>query len=43
MTEGVCRYLKEVYNIELNIPLEVEVTTSDNWNDSEAWREEYLK
>jgi len=38
----VVEYLKKVYDIDFNVPLEVEVQMSENWNDSQAWREEYL-
>lgn len=41
-TEGVYDYLNKIYGIDLNIPLETEVTTSTNWADSESWIEKYL-
>ena len=35
-------YLEKVYGIDFNVPLEVEVVTELNWNDSEEWQHEYL-
>lgn len=42
MAEGVYIYLDKVYNINLDIPLETEITVSSHWADTASWREEYL-
>ncbi|MCP5005494.1 MAG: hypothetical protein GY941_16385 [Planctomycetes bacterium] len=36
-------YLKKVYDVEFNVPLEAECEFNRNWADSESWRREYLK
>ena len=38
----VLDYLKKVYDIDFNVPLEVEIKLATNWSDSEYWREKYL-
>lgn len=38
----VYEYLKRVYEVDFNIPLEAEAEFNKNWNDSEDWRQEYL-
>ena len=38
----VYKYLKEVYGVDFNVPLEAEVKMSENWSDSEFWRSKYL-
>ena len=35
-------YLRRVYNVEFNVPLEAEVSLKSNWSDSEDWKQEYL-
>jgi len=42
-TDVVIKYLKHVYNIDFNVPLEVESKFASHWNDSEYWRKKYLK
>jgi DNA polymerase I-like protein with 3'-5' exonuclease and polymerase domains len=43
LTDAVIVFLKKVYNIDFNVPLEAEIKISKNWSDDERWREEYLK
>ena len=38
----VYKYLKEVYDVDFNVPLEVEAEFSTNWADTEYWRIKYL-
>ena len=38
----VKEYLKKIYNIDFNVPLEVEVQLSKNWADTSDWRQLYL-
>lgn len=35
-------YLKEVYNIDFDVPLEAEVEFKSHWSTNEYWEEEYL-
>ena len=35
-------YLLEVYNINYNVPLDIEVKANVNWSDNNKWREEWL-
>ena len=41
-TKFVYIYLKEIYNVDFNVPLEVETKFASHWNDSEYWRDKYL-
>jgi DNA polymerase I-like protein with 3'-5' exonuclease and polymerase domains len=43
MTNCVVSYLKEVYNIDFNVPLECEAEFNSNWADSEEWRSTWLQ
>ncbi len=38
----VKQYMKEIYDIDFNVPLEIETKFSENWNDTPDWREQYL-
>lgn len=41
-TKDVYNYLKVVYGIEFSVPLEADVKITDNWSDSEKWRQEWM-
>ena len=41
-TFDVYVYLKEVYGIDFNVPLEAEVKIASHWSESEAFREKWL-
>lgn len=41
-TDYVIHYLREVYDIEFNVPLEAELEFNSHWADSEYWRQENL-
>lgn len=41
-TEIVVWYLKKVYNIDFNVPLQVDVKAALHWADTEEWRKKYL-
>lgn len=43
MSEYVDKYLKEVYDITLTVPLEAEVDFGKNWADNNDWQQEYLQ
>ena len=38
----VKEYMKKIYGIDFNVPLEVETQFSKNWSDTEDWRNQYL-
>ena len=40
--KDVVKYMKMVYNIDFNVPLEAEKTSKTHWNNSPEWEEEYL-
>jgi DNA polymerase I-like protein with 3'-5' exonuclease and polymerase domains len=42
-TDVVVWYLKEVYDLEFNCPLEAEVKIGTHWATNEKWENEYLK
>lgn len=41
-TDMTYTYLKEVYDIDFNVPLEAEAEFKTNWSDSDEWQEKYL-
>lgn len=41
-TTVVYDYLKQVYDVDFNVPLEVEIKLTKNWADSESWQEQYI-
>lgn len=43
MTGFVYYYLHKVYGINLDVPLEAEVSIGSHWSDNEDWKEEYLR
>ena len=42
MTEYVVGYLHNIYDINLEVPLEAEIDFGKNWATSDYWEEEYL-
>jgi len=42
-TGDTYRYLKQVYDIDFNIPLEGEVTLGPHWAETEEWKECFLE
>ena len=40
--EVVYAYLKSVYGVDFNVPLEVECKFSKNWSNTPSWEEKYL-
>jgi DNA polymerase I-like protein with 3'-5' exonuclease and polymerase domains len=42
MVNRVLPYLKRVYNISFDVPLELEQKALEYWNDSDKWKEQYL-
>jgi DNA polymerase I-like protein with 3'-5' exonuclease and polymerase domains len=42
-TKIVYWYLKKVYGIEFDVPLEAEIKIEKFWGDSEGWRQAYLQ
>ena len=42
MTDYAVYFLKQVYDIDFDIPLEAEPEFNDFWSDSEYWKEEFL-
>jgi len=42
MVDKTVEYLKKVYKIDFNVPLEAEVVIKPNWSDSEEWKEKWL-
>ena len=42
MEDIIYWYLKTMYDIDFNVPLEAEVEVETNWADSQEWREEFL-
>ena len=41
-TECVIEYLKDVYHVDFNVPLEAEVEFNKNWASTPDWEEKYL-
>jgi len=41
-TTLIYEYLDRVYGIDFNVPLAAECKMSENWSDTEEWREKYL-
>ena len=41
MVDKATEYCKQVYNVELYVPLEAEVEFKSHWSDSNEWREKY--
>jgi DNA polymerase I-like protein with 3'-5' exonuclease and polymerase domains len=42
-TDDVYNYLREVYGIDFNVPLEAEVKVQHNWSDSDTWRTKWVE
>jgi DNA polymerase I-like protein with 3'-5' exonuclease and polymerase domains len=42
LTGAVVEYLKVVYNIDFNVPLEAEIKIGKHWSDNKNWRNKYL-
>lgn len=40
--KDVAIYMRKVYNIDFNVPLEAEETSSSHWSNSKQWENEYL-
>jgi hypothetical protein len=38
----VVRYLKQVYDIDFDIPLEIEASFGTHWAEKKDWQEKYL-
>jgi DNA polymerase I len=43
LTDAVNNYMKDVYNIDFNVPLEAEIKIGEHWSDSAQWRAKYLE